>query len=216
MGLPGKVLPSGTFPANAGYNYRGNWVWVGFEIIPRGYSLAPFSLWGHFEANKNNLAVMEKKNCHMCSNSCLFVVVLWNIPCASHTVWLELLQGTYEQGTTKKNVYPLAQWGKWILEPFAQSQNQVTCSYLPNNKNVYSVTCPHVQVRSIFACPLVIITCPGQAGKWVCNALLWSTEIQWTLVIKNSDITKSRYNKVIFLVPKLNISLYFIVFATRI
>ena len=40
--------------------------------------------------------------------------------------------------------------------------------------------------------------------------------IQWTLVIKNTDKTKSRYNKVNFLVPKFKISLYFIIFATRI
>ena len=52
--------------------------------------------------------------------------------------------------------------------------------------------------------------------------LVWLLEIltnclvQWTLVIQNTDITESRYNKVIFLVPKFNISLYFIVFATRI
>ena len=34
-------------------------------------------------------------------------------------------------------------------------------------------------------------------------------EIQWNLVTKRSDITKPSYNKVILLVPALNISLFF-------
>ena len=32
------------------------------------------------------------------------------------------------EGTIKKNC-PLAQIGKWILEPLAQSQNQLACTY---------------------------------------------------------------------------------------
>ena len=68
-------------------------------------------------------------------------------------------------------IYPLDPWGKRILEPLAQSQNILASSYLFQVQNVYNVTCPHGQVRSIFACPLVIFTCPGQAGKWVCSAL---------------------------------------------
>ena len=47
--------------------------------------------------------------------------------------------------------------------------------------------------------------------KLACNSLLLlllaeRLVIQWTLVIKNTDITKSQYNKVIFVVPKFKIS----------
>ena len=46
-----------------------------------------------------------------------------------------------------------------------------------------------------------------------CHSVL----LQWTLVIKNTDIiTKSHYNKVILWVPEFEISLYFIVFLIRI
>ena len=87
--------------------------------------------------------------------------------------------------TCPGHIHPLAQWGKWILESLAQSQNQLAHSYLPNSK-LCTMSLVHMgkwecgQVRPIFACPLVIFTCPGhihplaQWGKWILESLAQS------------------------------------------
>ena len=71
---------------------------------------------------------------------------------------------------------------------------------------------------TILICNSLLCTArPAQQTNWyVPHPKNGWVQLMSTLVIKNTDITKSRYNKVIFLIPKFKISLYVIVFATQI